>query len=84
MKNQEASSAVINAIFWIGILSWMAIIVGTILLIIGICIEAEPIGLIVIGSGIGGLIMRSVIKGFEAIVEASEIYIEQNQGNTTH
>lgn len=59
-------------------MSWIAIVVGVIILIIGIIIEAEPIGLIIIGSGIAGLFVKAFLKGFYSIVVASEVYIAEH------
>ncbi len=78
MRSYESSSAVASAKFWISFLSWAGIIIGGILLIIGFIIDGEPIGLIVIGGGIMGLITKALIKGFESIVIASEIYISNH------
>jgi hypothetical protein len=78
MRRYDASNAVDSAETWIAFLSWGAIIIGVILLIVGFIIKAEPIGLIPIAGGIIGLFAKALVKGFGAIVVASEIYIAEH------
>lgn len=79
MRNHEASSAVDNAKIWIGIFSWASIVIGGIALTLGILIEEGALlGLMLISAGIVGLITKALVKGFESIVIASEIYIAEH------
>lgn len=80
MRSYEASGAVDSAKTWIAILSWASIIIGGITLTLAILIEEGAIlGLMLIGAGIIGLIVKALIKGFESIVIASEIYIAEHK-----
>ena len=73
----KGSNAVDNARIWIGVFSWIDLIVGIALLIFSFG-ETAPltIGAILIASAISGFILRAILRGFETIVKASEAYLQ--------
>lgn len=75
----KGSNAVSSARIWIAIFSWIAIIAGLIVIILeGYEFEMFLTGCCIIGAGISGLILKAVLKGFETIVKASEIYLKEH------
>lgn len=76
----KGSSAVDSARTWIAIFSWITIIAGILIAFINIFeFEIFLAGCCVIGVGISGLLLRNVLRGFEAIVKASEAYLKDRE-----
>lgn len=76
----KGSSAVESARKWIAVFSWIAIIAGILVIVFGgIEFEIFLVGCCIIGAGISGLILKSILRGFETIVTASEAYLQDRQ-----
>ena len=76
----KGSYAVGSARTWIAVFSWLAIIAGILVVIFtGIEFEMFLVGCCIIGSGISGLIIKGILRGFETIVVASETYLRDKQ-----
>lgn len=76
----KGSAAVDSARTWIAVFSWITIIAGILIAVIGgFEFEIFLAGCCVIGAGISGLILRNVLRGFETIVKASEAYLKDRE-----
>ena len=59
-------------------------IISVLLILISIhalMISEVEIAVTLVGIGIGGFILRGILKGFRSIVEACELYVEHNTLN---
>lgn len=86
MNRYEGSHAVQNARLAIIILAWLCFIVGIVLFFIGISdyrinLQFVYLGIALIFSGVLSCISNAILKGFEKITKASEIYVEQQLKN---
>lgn len=73
----DSTLAVQTARFWIGIFSWICIIVGIITTLVNLFDSLVIVGIVILASGISGLLLKKVLLGFHAIVKASEEYLHQ-------
>lgn len=75
----DGYKAITNVITVVGVLSWIAIIVGVAFLI-GMFAGAPAIGAIAgIGLGVSGLIAKAILKSFSTIILACELYLQKNR-----
>lgn len=83
MERFKGASAVSNARTAILAFTWLLLIAGIIVTIVGFAIdyfvewEIVICGVTCIIMAIGGFISNSVLKGFEKVTMACELYIEQ-------
>ena len=72
-SKHEGSRALSNAIIAVTVFSWLEIIVGTIITLVTL-LDNPIIGILVLGFGICGLILRGILKGFYSVVVAAEFH----------
>lgn len=80
MGKHNGSDAVDSVILWLGILGWPSIFIGLIVCLFGFfTFEDGSLGAEIFLLGLSALILRAILKGFAAIVLASEYYIIEYQ-----
>lgn len=72
----KGSNAVNTSRIWLAIFSWIFIIIGIPMLLLG---GDTKVACILIGVGISGLILSGVLRGFNTIVKASEAYLKDRE-----